>query len=295
MLSILIPVYNRPVCSLVHTLASQCRALGIAFEIQVQEDGSATYLTENAALAGLPNVFYTQYAQNAGRASIRNRLADEARYNQLIFLDCDSEVLQNEFIGEYIKYTEYDLVYGGTIYLKPQKGDLMLHYLYGSSREAIPASQRAKNPYASFRTNNFMVKKDVFARVRFDESLKQYGHEDTLFALTFAKVGFNMKHIENPVLHGGLEETTEFLKKSKMALENGWQLVQSGDMEPSAIKVIDGYLKLMSVPSGAWFLNRLYRYEAALIRNLSSDSPHLRRFDLLRLIWLHQIDLKSRN
>jgi glycosyltransferase involved in cell wall biosynthesis len=274
---------------------AQCGKLGIPYEILVQEDGSKLHLAENALTAKLPGVIYTPYTANAGRAAIRNRLADAARYEQLLFLDCDSQILHDGFIGKYLQNSDCDLVYGGTTYQKPQLDSLMLHYLYGSTREALPTSQRLKNPVASFRTNNFMVRKRVFDKVRFDESLKQYGHEDTLFSLALANAGFTINHIENPVLHSGLEEASEFLNKTHMALENGWQLVQSGAMPSSAIRVIDGYLKLMSIPSVAWLLQRLYRYEKSLINNLSSHGPDLKRFDLLRIIWLHRMDRRSGN
>ena len=50
MLSILIPTYNYNVYSLVTELKSQADALGIAYEILVQDDASTFFLQENISV-----------------------------------------------------------------------------------------------------------------------------------------------------------------------------------------------------------------------------------------------------
>ena len=88
-LSICIPVYNQDVTSLVHELHRQASRSSCAFEILLMEDGSTSFLEENSTLGSLESVRYVRLPQNVGRSAIRNRLADEARYEYLIFMDCD--------------------------------------------------------------------------------------------------------------------------------------------------------------------------------------------------------------
>ncbi len=290
MLSILIPVYNQPVSQLVTSLVTQCKLLGIEHEIIVLEDGSDLYLIENASIALLEGVHYKALSENAGRAAIRNHLADVAQFQLLLFLDCDSLPVSDSFVANYLNNKQWAVVYGGTTYKRPANHAFLLHYQYGNQREALPFKNRIESPSASFRTNNFMIQKEIMREIRFDESLRQYGHEDTLFAIALQNAGIVITHIDNAVLHDGLEVAEEFLKKSKLALENAWMLTKTGTMPHSAVKVIDAYHKIRALPGGVWLLKTLSMLESSLLKNLCGKNPGLNQFDMLRLIWIQKIE-----
>ena len=87
MLSILIPTYNYDVTRLVTELHRQALNTYVDFEILVMEDGSTQFLEENKAISNLQFCHYTALSHNIGRSAIRNRLADEARYGHLLFIE----------------------------------------------------------------------------------------------------------------------------------------------------------------------------------------------------------------
>ena len=90
----------------------------------------------------------------------------------------------------------------------------MLHWLHGLKREQSFAKDRNIQPNRSFKTNNFFIEKKVFNKVRFNENIQGYGHEDTLFGYELDKQNFTIFHIDNPVVHLGLESSEEFLRKT---------------------------------------------------------------------------------
>ena len=69
-------------------------------------------------------------------------------------------------------------------------------------------------------TNNFIIRRDVFEKVHFDESISKYGHEDTLFGYSLEQHKINIMHIDNAVVNGMVEDNVEFLHKTVEAVEN---------------------------------------------------------------------------
>jgi len=224
MISICIPIYNFSVTDLANSLHTQCLALQIPFEILLIDDASySIFKNENAALAQLNHVVYKDLNENIGRASIRNRLASIAQYNFILFMDCDSELCDPNFIKNYVQEigSTTDVVCGGRIYPnKPVDKSLLLHWKYGSQIESKTAPERQLHPYHSFMTNNFMIRKDIFKTIEFNENLKGYGHEDTLFGMELANKHYAIQHINNPVRHIQLESTEEFIDKTYHSIQN---------------------------------------------------------------------------
>ena len=60
----------------------------------------------------------------------------------------------------------------------------------------------------------------MFSKIRFYEELKQYGHEDTLLSFQLKNAGINILHIDNSLIHEGIELNREYLDKVKLSLEN---------------------------------------------------------------------------
>ena len=62
-----------------------------------------------------------------------------------------------------------------------------------------------KNPYHSFKSNNFLIRKSIFSKIRFNENITSYGHEDTQLSLEFKKNKIKILQIDNVVYHDGIE------------------------------------------------------------------------------------------
>ncbi|MDX1942324.1 MAG: glycosyltransferase family 2 protein [Saprospiraceae bacterium] len=292
MLSVLIPVYNFDIRALVHDLQQKLTEAGIPFEIICFDDGSKEnfkQINRNIALSSYYPITYFELEQNLGRARIRNALAAKAQYPYLLFMDCDSKVINSNYIEYYIEYLRHDtLLYGGRSYAPtpPQQPELYFHWIYGTHREVKSASERAKQPYHSFMTNNFLIPKSIFDSIKFDERLTKYGHEDTLFGLELQKHNIKILHLDNPLEHIGLEEVNIFLEKTQQGIQNLAELVKEHpDLDTTLIKTWK-YLQ-------KWYLTGFVYFILQLILpfiqwNLKSGNPSLKLFDLYKLSLLIQ-------
>ena len=224
MISICIPVYNFNIASLLNGLAKQIKMLPAPCEIICIDDASEeSYRTANSEAT--KGFIYIQLQNNIGRAKIRNLFMQYAKYENLLFLDCDSLIVSGNFLSAYLQYIDqhkgYAVVCGGRIYSeKSPDRKYQLRWLYGIKTESLPADKRSKNPNASFMTNNFIISKNVFLQTPFDERIIDYGHEDTLLGYTLQKKGIIIHHISNSVLNGHLEMNEEYLAKTKQAVIN---------------------------------------------------------------------------
>ena len=132
------------------------------------------------------------------------------------------EYLNNSFLETYINSISKssELIYGGILYHDNSPShENLLRWLYGKKREALNAELRNKNKYLRFLTLSFLIKKNVFNKVKFNEDIPNNRHEDTLFAYDLKKANINLKHIDNPVYHLGLESSKTFLEKSLLSVE----------------------------------------------------------------------------
>src|SRR6185437_6589587 len=190
-LSILIPTYNYDIRKLVHQLHEQLVQLGTPTEILCYDDASpdTSFKILNREISKLTNLTYVELKQNLGRAAIRNKLALDAKYNKLLFIDCDSELTSPSFLENYIKQLgNYLALVGGTVYRETNSNpDYSLRWTYGKAREQLAAAERNKAPYESLTLNNFFIDRDTFLAIKLDETIEGYGHEDTKFGYTLKK------------------------------------------------------------------------------------------------------------
>jgi glycosyltransferase involved in cell wall biosynthesis len=296
MISILIPVFNFNIVSLVRELQRQISLESVPYEIIVMDDCSSELLRDqNKDVASLPGVTFIELTENIGRSRIRNRLASIANYSTLLFMDCDSEVSDDQYIRNYLPYCGKDMVVcGGRSYHPeaPEEPEHILRWLYGVRREQIPASVRGIQPYRSFMTANFMISKMVLSQIGFDESIVHYGHEDTLFGFALRKSKIPVLHIQNPLLHIGLEISREFLRKTGESVTNLLSLVEQGKIDLrdcQDIRVLRAYELLRR-----WHLVRLYlrfyhQFERGIMQNLLGTNPSLKAFDLYKLFMLSRL------
>lgn len=298
MLSILIPIYNFDVRELVQSLSKQAIKEGVEHEIILIDDASEDrWKTQNRILENLANVSYTESEQNMGRSRIRNKLADKAAFDNLLFLDCDSAIQHDDFIRNYLQsMNTADVVTGGTEYLNSiLKPEYSLHWTHGKKREQAPAAHRNSLQNRSFQTNNFLIKADILRNIRFDEKIRRYGHEDTLFGIELKALGKTISHIDNPVVHLGLEPNDVFLNKTRESLKNLRDIVNLyGEQKPLAddITILHYYQRMAH-----WGLDRIMQfiykhYEHRMRRNLLSTHPNLMVFDLYKLGYLCSLNGK---
>ncbi len=295
MLSILIPIYNQEVTVLVNDLHRLGQSYGKDFEIILADDGSDPQWAKiNQPLQSLTFVKYFSLPKNIGRSAIRNFLSENARYEYLLFMDGDMKVIADDFVEKYVAATHPEkVVVGGLSYQKekPTK-DKLLHWKVGMHREVRSDSERQEAPYDSFLSSNFMVPKSIFQSIQFDSRLTQYGHEDTLFGMQLRERGIEISHIDNPLEHAGLESTGVFLDKTKKAIENLVYLRQNG-VEIDT-KLVATYLKIrkLGLSLVVGFIFDLL--ENTIQKNLKSDNPNLRLFDLFKMNALIDISRKGK-
>ena len=284
MVSILIPVYNCDVVKLVNDLEFQAVKLGIPFEIVCIDDNSSEHY-HNHSLTEKENIVWAELNENKGRSIVRNLLAEKSKYENLIFLDCDMGVVSDHFIEDYIKLSSTEkVIIGGVSYTAkpPVENSKRLHWKYGSNRESQSVNERVKHPYTSFMSGNFFVKKEVFNLICFDETIKGYGHEDTLFGIELKNSGVAISHINNPLQHLGLEDANVFLDKSVNAITNLAILIKAGKIDQT-VKIFRYYnllKKCFVLPLFSIF------YKGSKNRwlgNLSSKNPNIMYLDLLKL------------
>jgi len=289
MLSICIPVYNYDVGRLVRELHLQAEKTGYPFEILLMDDASEEKFRAMNQMINLEGVRYIQLNENIGRSKIRNRLAEEAKYPCLLFMDCDSAVSSPQYIENYIRFFDTQTVCcGGRIYEdKKPAGSTYLRWKYGVARECAPAAERSKNPNAGFQTNNFLIHKSIFEKVKFSEALEGYGHEDTLFGLELMGKGIVIRHIDNPLIHLGLESATDFLKKTENGMTNLHKIeLFLREKYPEYVnhsRLMKSKLFLQKFHLSG-FASKLFRMMRGQMKhNLLSKNPSLLIFDLYRL------------
>lgn len=289
MLSVLIPVYNYHVVRLVEDLHQQAMDTFVDFEIIVIEDGSTQFLEENRTVGNLVNCNYSVLEKNVGRATVRNLLADKAKYNHLLFLDCDALIPNQSFINKYLSFCHEEIVVlGGRIYqdCKDPKYSLLRKYGENKERNSLTNEEQRKK-FPMFTTPNFLISKKIFDKVRFDENIVGYGHEDSVFGIHLQRLGVTYNFIDNPVIHIGLETNDVFLEKTENALENLYELYLSGkykELETQS-KLLSFYLKLNKYKLSR-FTSFLYVvFGRMLKKHLIGKNPSLFLFDLYKLLY----------
>ena len=294
MLSVCIGIYNYDVNQLVKDLCKQADKLGIEYEILLLDDASKhDFLMKNAKLDFLPHVTYLQNYRNVGRSVIRNTLASKAQYPYLLFVDCDARVTHADYLKKYMETAPTArVISGGVEYRekKPKRSQL-LRWKYGVLRETTPAEIRNKNPNVAFSTFNFLIEKEIFKTVEFDETLSGYGHEDTLFGIDLMKRGITVKHIDNPLRHDGITTTDRFLKQTENAIDNLCILYDKLDDRQLFVegnKLLQTFQKLQRRKMVKLYLCFYSLFKSLVIRNLKSNNPKMRCFDLYKLNYICQ-------
>jgi cellulose synthase/poly-beta-1,6-N-acetylglucosamine synthase-like glycosyltransferase len=292
-LSILIPVFNREVAALVASLLAQAADWPGPLEIILLDDESAVdYQVKNRPLASQRGVHYEELPANVGRAAIRNQLAARARYEWLLLLDNDSRLPDEHFLARYAQAVceqPAALFIGGTTYEAAPPADpaLYLRWHYGCAREMRPAAVRQRNPTSQLTINNALVKSELLQKYPLDERLSGYGHEDTRLGQELARAGVAVQHLDNPVLHDGLEPAALFLEKSQQAVRNLAQVLRADGLGADT-RLARAARRLHRAGLAGAARAALAAAAPALRRHLLAARPGLRALDALKLLWLLQ-------
>lgn len=298
MLSILIPVYNFDVRDLVKDLHDQAEKCAIPFEIICLDDFSKeAFKSANKELVSLPFVRYKELNENIGRSRIRNKLSELAKYDLLLFMDCDSRTESKNYISNYLNEVEPSAVlFGGRTYEEEAPADKKKYFrwYYGIHREMIPTKERQIHPYRCFLTNNFLLNKSIFNAIKMDPDLVGYGHEDTLFSAELKARKIRIKHIENPLCHIGLEDTETFLEQTKNGLRNLNLLISKSKIDiDNKLYSASRFFKFRLMRN--YLLRWFAKNEKKIENNLKGENPSLRKFDWYKLAYLIKIQDEEKN
>ena len=163
-LSVCIPVYNFDVQELVNSLKKEIIKAQLNAEIILIDDASTKdFVSVNEPLIKIANQFIF-LEKNIGRSAIRNLFLKYASGDFLLFLDCDAKIISENFLQNYIDFISKNanstVIFGGRIpndSVPPQK--YILRWNYSKFRESQRNEIRKKNPYLSFQSNNFLIKR----------------------------------------------------------------------------------------------------------------------------------------
>ena len=290
MLSICIPVYNYDIRALIHQLTAQIDQLTAQInpqtkkiEIIIIDDGSDEgYRKLNRSITNYTNVIYKEQINN-GRAKTRNKLAEIANYNNLLFLDCDCEP-NTQFIQNYINKLPYQgVIVGGLKYHdKPKDKSQVLRWKVGIKREQKTVKKRNKNTYGNFLSSNFVINKEIFNTHKFNLNLQGYGHEDTLLGIELKKNNIPILHLDNPVYHLGIDEIHTYLKKIKQSIKN-LKIIKNIEEVESNIKILRVYTLTKKLYLNTIVCRILKTILPSLERYLLNCGTNLFAWDLYKL------------
>ncbi len=211
---------------LVFELKREIKEHTINAEIILIDDASNDHFKtiNNEIISEVNNFIFLE--KNIGRSKIRNLFLDYAKGDYLLFLDCDGKLSTLIFLVFILNILRIipktDVFYGGRIVAKTLLNKkYILRWKFATERENLPVFKRREKPYLSFQTNNFIIKKEIFAKVQFDPEFENYGYEDLLFAMDLKSENVTIDHIDNPIFNNDLETNEAYLKK----VENLWKVL----------------------------------------------------------------------
>jgi len=289
-LSILIPTYNTPCLGLVDDLVSQVRQLNLErWEIIVGNDASddAETLAELRKIECIEGCKVISMPNNSGRSVIRNRLADAAQSEWLLFVDSGTSVVSSSFVERFLQAAKESsgVIYGGyNVIVKEKDKRSSLRAVYERSRaNQHKLENRQKEPYKSFRCVSWITEKAVFNTVRFDENLTGYGYEDTFFAAQLQRNGIAIRHIDNPIGYV-IDETNEaYLDKTRQAMTTLWTFRQQLKGHNSMLRLVLKLQKLHLLPIVSLIL---LPFKTIIARQLKGNRPSAFLFQIYKLCLL---------
>ena len=285
MVSVLIPVYGEAIDAQLASLAVEAKSLKYPVEIIVCDDYSPNPKRPHFTDYNNISFKFIRLQENIGRSRIRNYLADQAQYDQLIFIDADCQPILRNFIDNYhLKFEPDVILVGGQLFASepPISLNQMLRWNYGTNVEARPLKDRVKAPYKSFMANNFSISKSLLKKYPFDENHTGYGHEDTLFGVQLRNNALKVVHIKNPIRHLGNETNEQFLDKTAEGARNLAKLYHEGKLD-SHVRLVKTYEQLNRTGFAGLTRSILSKRQEGYRKALMKGNSNLRKFSLYKL------------
>jgi hypothetical protein len=204
-----------------------------------------------------------------------------------LLLDNTSQVADSHYLARYAAASsQAPVVAGGVRYAEqaPTEPALQLRWLYGRQREARSLAQRQAAAYDQLLVNNLLINNSLLQKFPLDERLRGYGHEDTKLGWQLAAAGVPLCHLDNPIVHAGLETAAAFLEKSEQAVRNLAQLLRENNLGATS-RLVQMARHLQRAHLAAGLQAVLALGEPLLRRNLLSTRPSLKVLDALKLLW----------
>lgn len=296
MLSVLIPVYNYNIVTLVTSVHSQLTKSKIDFEILVQDDCSKPeYNSLNKTINTLSKVSYFESKTNIGRTATRQAMANKAKYDWLLFLDADVLPKHESFINNYITHinNKLDVIFGGICYedVCPDS-NYSLRWTYGKNYEAKTVREREIAPYKNIVSANMLIKKSLFNTINSKVTYNAYGL-DIFFGAQLNANQSAILHIENPVFHLGLEDNSSYIKKVEAVNTTLLKLIQENDIFNKDHKLLSLFLFLKKTKLNI-LTSVLYKLlHKSLKAQLKSNTPSMLLFQCYRILYLCYADLNT--
>jgi hypothetical protein len=192
----------------------------------------------------------------------------------------------SEFLKKYMEASgRASVVCGGLTHPDeiPMKG-MELRYLYEKNAAyERSAGFRSQNPYLRFTSFSFLIDRDVFMSIRFDESYVRYGYEDVQFGHELEENGVSILHIDNPLAHIGLDDSASYLNKTRHAVQNAFD---HQDEIGDSSKLLTNYNKVRSLRM-RWVFRFFWAFfQKSMEKNLLGPKPKLRIFSLYKLCYI---------
>ena len=288
--SICIPVYNFDIRELVSDLKKEIEAQQFNVEIILIDDDSETKFKQiNNEIQGQVDQFI-YLNKNIGRSQIRNLFLTYSTGDYLLFLDCDGKITEDNFLSSYIQFIETNsetkVVYGGRdVSEVPPDREHFLRWKFATERENLPVTLRIKKPFLSFQTNNFIIKKEVLEKIRFNPEFQKYGYEDLLFAMDLKSEGVKVDHIQNPIFNNDLEDNKLYLEKVEESVDSLSKMLADRQLNStlSEVKLVKAYNKIKGVGLKTLF-NVFFRLSKGRVeKKLLRGNTSLRYLDFYKL------------
>lgn len=283
MLSIVIPVYNYNILPLVERLHQEAITLTIPFEILVCDDAS-TSLFQNESILQLSHTRVLKNEINQHIAYTRNRLLKEVQYPWVLVLDADVMPVSPTFIQNYLEQRERGPFFQGGFTYDSTDSKQSLRLTYGITIE--------QHKHLHSCCNLFFNQEKL--QLQFDETIAEYGYEDTLFFLTLNKRNIEVIRLDNPVIHHSTESNQTYLQRSKQACWGLAKLIQQGKIKAEEVQLSRGYKQLEHLRITPLLSVFHWLFGTSIRRNLLGKNPSMTMFKLFKLLEFHKAKVAIR-
>lgn len=292
MLSILIPTYNYYIYDLVLNIHEKCLKANIDFEIICLDDNSdVNYTKANKKIEELLSCYYKISSENKGRVATREHLAKLAKNKWLLFLDADVIPKNDNFITKYLNHIDqdYKAIFGGLFY-EEKNSKKLLRWKYGKKNEEVSAVKKNLKPYKIVTSANFIIKKDLF--LFFCKQLKTstYGG-DLIFAILLKEKNTKIYHIDNEVIHLGLESNLTYINKVEKAIYNLLILYNENKIKTHQNDLLKAYLILKKINLIFLFSLIFKLFSKKIKNNLTGNNPSIKLLQLYKICYMCNLSL----